>query len=94
MVDTDIRVNGEQIGRFRGQPKSLPQEAIPDNLTDVWVQIAEHDEAKAHELIESATGTQNPFDVKYSKVEDAPWESCTTVLNAFSTGELLRKPWN
>ena len=28
LVDTDIRVDGEQIGRFRGQePKSLPQEA-------------------------------------------------------------------
>ena len=66
---------------------------IPDTLKDVWVQIAEHDEAKARELIERTVETQNPFDVKYSKVEDAQWESCTTVLNAFSTGELLRKPW-
>ena len=57
------------------------------------MQIAEHDEAKARELIERTVETQNPFDVKYSKVEDAQWESCTTVLNAFSTGELLRKPW-
>lgn len=66
---------------------------IPDTLKDVWVQIAEHDEAKAHELIERTAETQNPFDAKYSKVEDAQWESCTTVLNAFATGELLRKPW-
>ena len=66
---------------------------IPDTLKDVWVQLAEHDEAKARELIDRATATKNPFDVKYSKVEDAQWESCTTVLNAFSTGELLRKGW-
>jgi superfamily II DNA/RNA helicase len=66
---------------------------IPDTLKDVWVQLAEHDEAKARELIDRTTATQNPFDIKYSKVEDAQWESCTTVLNAFSMGELLRKGW-
>ncbi len=66
---------------------------IPDTLKDVWVQMAENDEAKARELIERTAETQNPFDVKYSKVEDAQWESCSTVLNAFSTGELLRRPW-
>jgi hypothetical protein len=66
---------------------------IPDTLEDVWVQIAEHNEAKARELIDRTTATQNPFDVKYSKVEDAQWESCTHVLNAFSAGELLRKGW-
>ncbi len=67
---------------------------IPDTLKDVWVQMAEHDEAKARELIERTVETQNPFDLKYSKVEDAQWDSCTSVLNAFSTGELLRRPWN
>ena len=66
---------------------------IPDTLKDVWVQLAEHDEAKALELIDRTTATKNPFDVKYSKVEDAQWESCSTVLNAFSMGELLRRPW-
>jgi ERCC4-related helicase len=67
---------------------------IPDTLEDVWVQIAEHNEEKANELIDRTSLTQNPFDIKYSKVEDAQWESCTTVLNAFSKGELLRKPWH
>ena len=66
---------------------------IPDTLEDVWVGIAENDEAKARELIERAVETRNPFDAKYSKVEDAQWESCSTVLNSFSTGELLRRPW-
>lgn len=59
----------------------------------MWVQLVEHYEAKARELIDRTTATKNPFDVKYSKVEDAQWESCTTVLNAFSAGELLRKGW-
>ena len=66
---------------------------IPDTLKDVWVQLAEHDEAKARELIDRTTATKNPFDIKYSKVEDAQWESCTTVLNSYSKGELLRKSW-
>jgi len=66
---------------------------IPDTLEDVWVGIAENDEAKARELIERAVETRNPFDAKYSKVEDAQWESCSIVLNSFSTGELLRRPW-
>ncbi len=66
---------------------------IPDTLKDVWVEIAENNEAKARELIERTAETQNPFDAKYSKVEDAEWETCVTVLNAFSAGELLRRPW-
>lgn len=66
---------------------------IPDTLKDVWVQLAENNEAKARELIERTAATQNPFDAKYSKVEDADWETCATVLNAFSAGEMLRKPW-
>jgi transposase len=42
-VDTDIRVDGEQIGRFRGQePKSLPQEATYlRRRRRVSVQVAE-----------------------------------------------------
>jgi hypothetical protein len=66
---------------------------IPDTLKDVWVQVAEHREAQARQLIDRTAAARNPFDVKYSKVEDADWESCSTVLNAFSMGELLRRPW-
>lgn len=60
---------------------------IPDTLKDVWVQLAENNEAKARELIERTAETQNPFDAKYSRVEDADWETCATVLNGFSAGE-------
>jgi hypothetical protein len=36
---------------------------------------------------------RNPFDAKYSKVEDADWETCASVLNAISVKELLSKAW-
>jgi len=59
----------------------------------VWVQIAEHNEAKARELIDRTTAAQNPFDAKYSKVVDADWETCSSVLNRFSVSELLKAGW-
>ena len=53
---------------------------IPDTLEDVWVQVALNDEQAARQLIDRTTATRNPFDVKYSKVEDADWETCASVL--------------
>ena len=44
-------------------------------------------------LIDRTTATRNPFDVKYSKGEDADWETCATVLNALSMKELLSRGW-
>ncbi|HNO75592.1 MAG TPA: phospholipase D-like domain-containing protein [Nitrosomonas mobilis] len=66
---------------------------IPDTLEDVWVQVALNDEQAANRLIDRTTATRNPFDVKYSKVEDADWETCTSVLNGLSTKELLSQGW-
>ena len=66
---------------------------IPDTLEDVWVQVALHDEQAARQLIDRTTSTRNPFDVKYSKVEDAAWETCASVLNAVSMKELLSREW-
>ena len=66
---------------------------IPDTLEDVWVQVALHDELAAQQLIDRTTATRNPFDVKYSKVEDADWETCASVLNAVSLNELLSQGW-
>jgi len=39
--------------------------------------------------VQRTAATRNPFDVKYSKVEDADWETCATVLNRVSMRELL-----
>ena len=66
---------------------------IPDTLEDVWVQVALHDEQAAKQLIDRTTATRNPFDAKYSKVEDADWETCASVLNGVSMKELLSRGW-
>jgi len=66
---------------------------IPDTLEDVWVQIALNDEQAANQLIDRTRATRNPFDAKYSKVEDADWETCASVLNAVSMKELLSRAW-
>lgn len=66
---------------------------IPDTLEDVWVKVALNDEAAARQLIDRTTATRNPFDAKYSKVEDADWETCSAVLNRLSVKELLSRSW-
>ena len=66
---------------------------IPDTLEDVWVQVALNDEAAANHLIDRTTATRNPFDAKYSKVEDADWETCASVLNGLSVKEMLSQGW-
>ena len=66
---------------------------IPDTLEDVWTKIALNDEHAAMQLIDRTTATRNPFDVKYSKVEDADWESCDMVLNSIGMKELMSKGW-
>jgi SNF2 family DNA or RNA helicase len=66
---------------------------IPDTLEDVWVHVALQDEATANQLIDQALKTRNPFDKKYNKVEEADWDTCTQVLNAHSTKQLLMRGW-
>ena len=66
---------------------------IPDTLEDVWVHVALNDAQAAYQLIDRTTATRNPFDVKYSKVEDADWETCATVLNSVTLKEMLSKAW-
>ena len=57
------------------------------------MQVALNDEQAANQLIDRTTATRNPFDAKYSKVEDADWETCALVLNRISTKELLARGW-
>lgn len=66
---------------------------IPDTLEDVWVQVALNDADAANQLIDRTTATRNPFDVKYSKVEDADWETCSTVLDPRAVKEQLSMGW-
>lgn len=57
------------------------------------MQVALNDEAAANQLIDRAAATRNPFDVKYSRVEDADWEACSSVLNPVSVREVLQRRW-
>lgn len=66
---------------------------IPDTLEAVWVDIALNNELKARELINRTSITRNPFDAKYSKVEDVNWESSNLVLDPIAVTELLRNGW-
>ena len=66
---------------------------IPDTLEDLGVHIALKDEAAARQLIDRTTATRNPFDVKYSNVQDADWETCSTVLNKTSFRDLMSSGW-
>jgi hypothetical protein len=66
---------------------------IPDTLEDAWIQLALDEEQAARQLIDRTTAIRNPFDEKYSKVEDADWESCASVLNPISVREVLAQPW-
>ena len=66
---------------------------IPDTLEDVWVRLALNDQHEAQQLIDRTMATRNPFDVKYSKVEDDDWEGCGAVLNRVSVQELFSRGW-
>jgi hypothetical protein len=66
---------------------------IPDTLEDVWVKVALNDEQAANQLIDRTKATRNPFDTKYSKVEDADWETCASVLNAVTVKEMMSNGW-
>ena len=75
------------------QREHLQVSLLHQFLEDVWVKVVLNDEAEIAELIDQTTATRNPFDKKYSKVEDADWETCATVLNPISVRELMERGW-
>ena len=66
---------------------------IPDTLEDVWVKIALQSEQEALQLIDRTATTQNPFDTKYSVVEDADWETCALVVDPLAVKDQLSRGW-
>ena len=66
---------------------------IPDTLEDVWVQLALDNEQAARQLIDRTAAVRNPFDAKYSRVEDADWETCSLVVDPIQVREELRRGW-
>lgn len=66
---------------------------IPDTLEDVWVHLALNNEEAAKQLIDRTAVTRNPFDAKYSKVEDADWETSPLVIDPIAVRDLMSLGW-
>ena len=60
----------------------VPREAI----------AALRDEEEAKRVID-AVPKRHPFEMRYDRIENADWESCSRVLDSASQLEALRKGW-
>jgi SNF2 family DNA or RNA helicase len=65
---------------------------IPDTLEDVWVAAALRDEEEAKRVID-AVPKRHPFEMRYDRIENVDWESCSRVLDSASQLEALREGW-
>jgi hypothetical protein len=65
---------------------------IPDTLEDVWVAAALRDELEAKRVID-AVPKRHPFEMRYDRIENVDWESCSRVLDSACQLEALRKGW-
>jgi hypothetical protein len=65
---------------------------IPDTLEDVWVSAALRDEQEARRIID-AVPKRHPFEMRYDRIENIDWESCSRVLDAASQMDALMKGW-
>jgi hypothetical protein len=65
---------------------------IPDTLEDVWVAAALRDEEEAKRVID-AVPKRHPFEMRYDRIENVEWETCSRVLDSASQLEALRKGW-
>ncbi|MBX3108932.1 MAG: hypothetical protein KF743_07110 [Fimbriimonadaceae bacterium] len=66
---------------------------IPDTLEDVWVEVANGDIKRAQEIIDEVPPT-HPFEMRYDRVENVNWESCSRVLDNEIQLQVLRRGWN
>lgn len=65
---------------------------IPDVLEDVWIEVALGEVERAKQIINEVP-EQHPFELRYSKVEKIPWESCARVLDSGSKRKYLSQGW-
>lgn len=65
---------------------------IPDTLEDVWVQVAMGHIKQAQEKIDEVPPF-HPFEMRYDRVENVNWESCSRVLDSGAQLVELRKGW-
>lgn len=84
------RVHGLLSERLKGIHDLFGQ--LPDVLEDVWVNVALGEKEEAEKLIRSIA-IAHPFEIKYNRVENIPWERYEQVLNEEERKETLRKAW-
>jgi hypothetical protein len=65
---------------------------IPDVLEDVWIDTALGEIERAKQTI-AALPRQHPFDIKYCKLDNLPWETCAKVLSAADRKRCLSEGW-
>lgn len=66
---------------------------IPDTLEDAWVEVALADDERARRIID-AVPEAHPFELRYDRIENIPWETCIRVLSSVSQRAALLRPWN
>ena len=87
------RLGREPGSRSTGRPLGVHPPAFRTHLEDVWVKIALQSEQEARQIIDRTATTQNPFDAKYSVVEDSDWETCAVVVDPLVVMEQLSRGW-
>ncbi len=86
------RVHSKLSDRLQAVFKMFGQ--IPEVLNDVWIAVAQNNEARALEIIDQMP-TNNPFIIKYEmEIPDCgDWEKCTEVLDREEKYAELMKAW-
>ena len=65
---------------------------IPDTLEDVWIDVAQGDEKRALQIID-AVPDKSPFEIRYDRIDEVDWESCSTVLDSPAQLDVLLEGW-
>jgi hypothetical protein len=68
---------------------------LPEVLEDVWIAMAQNDEKRAMETINSLP-KRHPFELKYEQniPQTENWQTCTFVLDKKEKLKELMKGWN
>jgi superfamily II DNA/RNA helicase len=65
---------------------------LPDTLEDVWVHVAQRDEEKARQIIDTVPEA-HPFTLRYDRIEPVDCESCADVLDTDAAGQFFLIGW-
>jgi len=65
---------------------------LPDVLEDAWIAVAKGERERARQIIDEVP-QQHPFELRYTRVEKVPWETCAEVLYDEAKRDVLRRGW-